>query len=323
MRKKILVPYQIPQEGIASLYVHFDVYYPEKGNLTKEEIIELIPDYHGVVSLFTQPFTRDIIEAGKQLEIISNYGVGVNNIDVEAATEKGIVVTNTPESVCEPTAELAFTLMLSAMRRVAECDRNIRTNKGFKWELMENLGSTTWGKIIGIIGMGKIGKAIARRANAFGMKVIYHNRHQLSSDIEKEYNATYVNLDDLLIQSDIVNLSCPYTPDTHHLLSIIEFEQMKPSAFVINTARGPVIEEGALVNALKTKEIAGAGLDVYENEPEIHPGLLDMDNVVLVPHIGTATTETRVESAREAAKNVISFFTGDEDISIVNPEVLD
>jgi len=189
MKKKILIPYKIPKEGIASLFDRFDIFYPEENDLTKDEIINLIPEYHGVLSLFIHPFTRDIIEAGKNLEIIANYGVGFNNIDLEAANQKRIVVTNTPNSVIEPTAELAFSLILAVMRRVSECDRKLRLDPAFKWGLMENLGTTLWGKTIGIIGMGKIGKAIARRANAFGMKVIYHNRHQHPNEIEQKYKA--------------------------------------------------------------------------------------------------------------------------------------
>ena len=322
MKKKILIPYKIPKEGIAVLFDRFDVFYPEKKDLTKDEIMILIPDFHGVLSLFIHPFTCDIIEAGKNLKIIANYGVGFNNIDTEAASEKGIVVTNTPNSVTEPTAELAFSLMLAAMRRVSECDRKLRLDPAFKWGLMENLGSTLWEKTIGIIGMGKIGKAIARRANAFGMKVIHHNRHQLPKDIEQEYNASYFPLQDLLSQSDIVNLSCPLSPETHHLIGAEEFEMMKPTAILINTSRGPVTDEKSLVRALKTKKIAGAGLDVFENEPKIHPDLLKMDNVVVTPHIGSGTTETRIEIAREAAQNIIGFFNGSENISIVNPEAL-
>ena len=322
MKKKILIPYRIPKEGIETLFNRFDVFYPDEKDLTKEEIMKFIPEFHGVLSLFTQPFTREFVDAGKKLEIIANYGVGFNNVDIKAASEKGIVVTNTPHSVTEPTAELAFSLMLSLMRRVSECDRKLRMEPAFKWGLMENLGSTLWDKTIGIIGMGKIGKAIASRANAFGMKVIYHNRHQLPEATEIKYNATHVSFQELLAQSDIVNLSCPLTPETQHLIGKKEFEIMKQTSILINTARGPIVNENDLVTALKTKKLAGAGLDVFENEPQIHPDLLNMDNVVVTPHIGTGTTETRINIAREAAQNMINFFDGLENISIVNAEEL-
>ncbi len=319
--KKILVAYQIPREGLAVLEDRFKITYPEKEFLTSEEIIQEIPGYDALLQVFTKPVNKAIIKAGNTLKMIANYGVGYNNIDTGYATQKGIVVTNTPNAVCEPTAEMAMGLMLAVMRRIAWCDYQLRHNPGFEWGLMKNLGTGPYGKTLGIIGMGKIGKALARRATAFGMNVIYHNRNRQSQDVEKQYNATYVSMDELLKISDVVSLNCPLTDGTHHLLSSPEFEQMKTGAFVINTARGPVIDEAALVCYLKNGKLGGAGLDVFEEEPSIHSELLRLNNVVMTPHIGTGTIETRIETACEAAQNIIRFFEGRKDISIVNPQV--
>lgn len=319
--KKLLVTYQVPLEGLEALRSDFEIIYPEKEMFSKQEIIEHISDCEVLLTVFTQPIDKEVIAAGKQLKMIANFGVGFNNIDIAFATKQGIVVTNTPNAVCEPTAEMAMGLMLDVMRRISWCDRNLRQNPNFEWGLMKNLGSGPYGKTLGIIGMGKIGKALARRAIAFGMKIIYHKRTQLSSETEKEFNATYVSMEELLKTADVISLNCPLTDATHHLLSHPQFQLMKQGAYVINTARGPVIDEEAMVHYLKNGHLAGAGLDVFENEPSIHPELLTLDNVVMTPHTGTGTVETRIETAREAAENIIRYFNGEKEISIVNPNV--
>lgn len=236
--------------------------------------------------------------------------------------KKGIVVCNTPHAVTEPTAEIAMALMYAVARRIAECDRKLRIPNGLEWGLLKNLGVGIYGKTLGVIGMGRIGKAIARRAIASGMKIVYHNRHQLPKEDELQYQAQYVTMEELLKTSDFISLSTPLTDETTHLIDTTEFNLMKPNAILINTARGAVINESALVKALQEGKILGAGLDVYEFEPKITEELLKMDNIVLAPHNGTATIDARNDITREASKNIINHFNESKDIAIVNPEVL-
>lgn len=302
MKDKILIAYAIPREGLSQLEQHFDLIYPEKEFFTTEELIERIPGCVALLSIFNRAVPKEVIEAGTQLKVISNYGVGFNNIDLAAANKKNVVVCNTPDAVCEPTAELCLALMLSLSRKVAECHHGLISNPDFEWGVMKNLGNTLRGKTLGIIGMGKIGLSVAGKALAFGMNIVYHNRK------EKNVAYPYMALDDLLEQADVVSLNCPLTDDTYHLIGSEELKKMKNSAFLINTARGPVVDEQALVDGLKSGEIAGAALDVFEEEPKIHSDLLKMNNVVLVPHIGTATYETRIEMGQEASLNIISLL---------------
>ena len=242
--------------------------------------------------------------AGKRLRLISNYGVGYNNIDTAYAREKGIAVTNTPRSVCNPTAELAMALMLALARRVAECDRRILTEKESLWGTMKNLGASLENKTLGIVGMGNIGKNVARKAEAFGMRVIYYNRRTEVSGYRR------VPLDTLLQEADFVSLHTPLTTETRHLIGARELSLMKPTAMLINTARGAVIDETALADALRQKRIAGAALDVFENEPHVTDVLYRLDNVVLTPHVGTGTIDTRIAMAEEALANIRNFFQG-------------
>ncbi len=320
--KKILVSYQIPKEGLTRLFDKFHVCYPEKTFYTTSELIELIPEFDGLVSVFTKPVNQKIIEAGKKLRIIGNYGVGFNNIDKEAANSAKIVITNTPDVVTEPTAEMTFGLMLAVARRLSEMDRKLRQPQGLKWGIMENLGLGFSGKTLGIIGMGKIGKAVAKRALAFGMKVVYFSRTRLSLSEEEKYHASYFSMNELLKMSDFISLHTPLTPQTRHLIAEKEIKMMKKTAVLINTARGAVIDENALTKALADKKIYGAGLDVFEKEPEITKDLLALDNVVLAPHIGTGTVETRIEIGKMVSENIIAFFEGKTPPNIVNPEIL-
>ncbi|PKQ64924.1 hypothetical protein BZG02_03495 [Labilibaculum filiforme] len=306
MKNKILITYSVPKEGLTQLSSHFELIYPEKEFFTKEELIERIPDCLGLLSIFNREVDASIIKAGKNLKIISNYGVGFNNIDINAANNQGIVVCNTPDAVCEPTAELCMGLLLSLSRQIASCNNGLKTNSEFEWGVMKNLGSTLRGKTLGIIGMGKIGKSVAEKALVFGMNIAYHNRKPISEIRWKD--AVYMNLSDLLEKSDAISLHCPLTPKTHHLLSEKEFLKMKKNSFLINTSRGAVVHEADLANALEEGTIAGAGLDVFENEPLIHPKLLQQKTALLVPHIGTATIETRIEMGREASENLILYL---------------
>lgn len=307
MKKKILITYSIPNEGLISLERDYELIYPTKEFFAKNEIINLIPDCIGLLSIFNREIDSDIIQAGQNLKIISNYGVGFNNIDLEEANRNNITVCNTPEAVCEPTAELCLGLILSLTRQIAHCHHELITNSEFEWGVMKNLGNTLQGKTLGIIGMGKIGKSVAQKAKAFGMNISYHNRKPIVDTDWKD--AEYMNLNELLQKSDIISLHCPLTPETHHLIGKDELNQMKQSAFLINTARGQVVNESALATALQNEIIAGAALDVFENEPMIHPDLLVQSNIIVVPHIGTATYETRIEMAEEASQNIIDFMS--------------
>ena len=306
MKDKILVTYAIPKEGLSELEKYFELIYPKKEFFSDSELIKLIPDCSALLSIFNRDISAEIINAGRKLKIISNYGVGFNNINTEAVNNNNIILCNTPDAVCEPTAELCLALMLSLSRQVSNCHFQLKTNPDFEWGVMKNLGNSLRGKTLGIIGLGKIGKSIAEKASVFGMKIIYHNRKPITDKKYEHY--TFVEKDRLLEESDIVSLNCPLTPETHHLLSEKEFRKMKTSSLLINTARGSVIDEQALVIALKDKLIAGAGLDVFENEPFIHSDLLKANNVVLVPHIGTSTIETRIEMGLEASDNIISYL---------------
>lgn len=307
MKKKILITYNLPREGFAELTEHFELIFPKNASFSKTEVLERVAECDALLSMFNFVIDREIIDAGKNLKIISNFGVGFNNVDFEYARHKGVMVTNTPDPVVEPTAEMAFALMLATARRVAECDRKLRdAASGLKWGVMENLGVGLHGKTLGIVGLGRIGKSIARRAEAFGMKVVYHNRKETEAG-----NAKYCStLDELLYVSDFVSLNVPLTDETRHLIDADALKKMKPSAILINTARGPVVDEPALADALKNRTIRAAGLDVFENEPSVCPQLLALDNVVLAPHNGTATIDARIEMSRFAARNIVNFFDG-------------
>jgi len=309
----------LPKEGLKILFEKYDVFYPEKEILTEKDLLKIIHEFDAVITVFGKPFPDSVMKSAKNLKIISNYGAGVDNINLHLAGEMGILVTNTPDAVTEPTAELTIGLMLSVMRRISENDRKLRMQAPLEWGIMKNLGNTLSGKMLGIIGMGKIGRSVARRALTFGMRICYFNRNKLDDVVENEFKTSLVALDELLEISDVVSIHTPLTDKTRHLIGETEFKQMKNGAFVINTARGPVIDEIAMVKALDSGKLGGAGLDVFENEPKISPELLQMDNVVLVPHIGTSTTETRINIGIVASQNIIDFFEGRSPEFVVNP----
>ncbi len=322
MRPKILIIAAIPKKGLVELEQKFDLIYPSESFMfTDEEIKKHIRLADGVLSVFIRPLTAEMLGEATQLKIIANFGVGYNNIDVAKATEMGVVVCNTPNAVTEPTAEMAFGLLLALCRKIALTDRELRFNPDFKWGMMENLGTGIFGKTLGIVGMGRIGQAFARRAIASGMHVIYYNRSKLPDEIENTYHSERVSFDELLERSDVISLHCPLSKETHHLLDEAEMIRMKQGAIILNTARGSVINEKMLAKYLKNGKLGGAGLDVFEEEPVITPELLTLDNVVLTPHNATGTIDTRIETAREAAENIIRFFEGNLDISIVNPQL--
>ena len=316
--KKVLIAYPINKEAISELFDSYEVYAPEHDAIKREQVLDMIADYDVLVPTFGFYTDGDMMDKAPNLKLIANYGVGYNNIDIEAATKRGITVTNTPKTTCEPTAEIAFALLLAAGRRIGYYDRNLRQPRGVDWGIYADAGVSIFGKTLGIIGMGRIGQAIARRGVASGMDIIYHNRNRLSSEIESLYNARYVSFDELLKTADYVSLNAPSTPETIKLIGEKELDMMKPNSIFINTARGNMVDEAALVKALKEEKIFAAGLDVYENEPKIHPDLLELENVVLSPHAGTKTIEDRDKMANEMVQNIIGFFEGKYKVERVN-----
>lgn len=308
---KVLISHSLYPESFCAFTEDFEVIKPENGSFTYEELLEKIVDVDAFIPMFDLKVPAELIIAGKNLKIISNVGVGFNNIDIKTAKKHNAIVCNTPTPVTEPTAELAMTLMGAVARDIILSNRKVR-NSSVKWGVLENIGNGLYGKTLGIVGLGRIGQATARRAITSGMKVIYYSRHRVSEDIEKLYGAEYKTLEELLKVSDFISLHTPLTEETHHLINSENLALCKPTAFIINTARGAVIEEKALVSALKSGKIKGAALDVYENEPIVSAELLKLDNVVLVPHIGTATREARNEMAAQAMQNIISYFKGGE-----------
>lgn len=289
----------------------------------KAGIIEGAKDCDALLCNITDPVDAEILAACPGLKVVANFGVGFNNIDVAAATVRKIPVTNTPGVLTDPTADIAFALLLAAARRLGEGERLVRSQQWTGWNPMQLLGADVTGATLGLIGFGRIGKAMAKRARGFDMPLIYWNRTRLSPEEEEASGATYMSMDEVLKQSDFVSLHVAYNPDTHHLLGSPQFEMMKPTAFVINTARGPVIDEAGLVHALQTRQIAGAGLDVFEREPELHPGLYQCESAILAPHLGSATIGTRTKMGMIALENLLAVCAGHHPPNCVNPEVLE
>lgn len=306
--KKVLITYRLNPEIARELDGKVDYVIPEKSNFSRQDVLDMIADFDVLVPNFTFYTDKEIMDKGSRLKLISNFGVGYNNIDVDYAKQKGIAVTNIPHSVTEPTAEFAFALLLAAGRKVAYYDRKIRTPEGISWGLYAEAGVPIYGKKLGIIGMGRIGQAVARRAVASGMSIVYHNRNRLAKSIEEKYGASYVSLDKLLRECDYISLNAPSTPETYRMIGQKELEMMKSTAIFINTARGNMVDESALAHALKEKQIWAAGLDVFENEPRILPELLELDNVVLAPHAATKTLEARNEMGLEMIRNILGFL---------------
>ena len=264
-----------------------------------------------LVTLLTERVDAELLDAaGPQLRVVANVAVGYNNIDMPACRARSVVATNTPGVLTEATADIAMALILMTTRRLGEGERIIRSRTKWQWGMSFLLGSSIQDRTLGIIGMGQIGRALARRASAFGLNIVYSNRRPVGDDVSSGLGARFVTLDELLAESDIVSVNCPYSPETHHLIDATRLAQMKPTATLINTARGPIVDEAALVAALEAGTIIGAGLDVFEQEPAVHEGLLDREDVVLIPHLGSATVETRTAMAVLAAQNVIGVLAG-------------
>ncbi|MCL4154032.1 UNVERIFIED_CONTAM: hypothetical protein GTU68_051994 [Idotea baltica] len=294
---------------------------PDDRCLTKQEIIDAVRDVDGLLCLLTDTIDVDVLDANPNLKVVANYAVGFNNVDVPAATERKIPVTNTPGVLTETTADMAFALLMAAGRRVAEGDRFVRTKAWGGWGPLQFLGADITGATLGLIGLGRIGKAMVRRAKGFDMNVVYWNRTRLSQEEEQQLGVTYGSMNEVLGQSDFVSLHVSLSEQTWHLIGSEQLKRMKPTASIINTARGPVIDEKALVHALQTGTITSAGLDVFENEPQLEPELYSLDNVVVAPHLGSATIGTRTKMGDIAIENCLAACRGDRPLNIVNPEI--
>jgi glyoxylate reductase len=286
----------------------------------REEVLRRVKDREGLICLLTEKINDDLLRAAPKLRIVSNVAVGFDNIDVEACTKRGVVATNTPGVLDETTADFAWTLLLAVARRLGEGEALARSGNWKGWNLDQLCGADIWGKTLGIVGFGRIGRAVARRASGFQMKVIYTDAVRAPEEVEKSVNVEFRDMNSLLTDSDFVSLHVPLLPDTRALFDGPKFYRMKPTAFLINTSRGPVVDEAALVAALENKKIAGAALDVYENEPFIHPGL-KRNNVVLAPHLASASLETRSKMATMAANNMVALFKGQRPPNMLNPDI--
>ena len=316
---KVLVTRKIPQKGLEMLRARYETFVnPEDRVMTSAEIMKEIHDADALLCLLTDRIDAEIIDAAPKLRVISNYAVGYNNIDVEYATKKGIVVTNTPGVLTETTADLAWALLMAVARRIPESDAFMREGRFRGWAPMLMLGSDVYGKTLGIVGMGDIGTAVARRAKGFGMRILYHNRHR-RPEAERETGAEYVPLERLMAESDYITLHVPLTAETRNLISKDMLELMKPSAYLINTARGEILDEGHLLEMLRNGRIKGAALDVFQGEPlNVNPEWYGLKNAVLAPHIGSASLETRTRMAVMAAQAVIDVLEGKEPQNPVN-----
>jgi len=323
-KPRVLVCRAIADEVIAQLQAHFEVRHNQADAAwTRAELIAALQGCHGLFTTGSERIDAELLQACPELRICANMAVGYNNFDLDAMTAAGVVGTNAPGVLTETTADFGFALLLAAARRVGEGERYLRAGRWQRWEYGTLLGADVHGSTLGILGMGRIGQALARRGHfGFGMQVVYHNRSRLEPAIERETGARYVAKDELLRIADHLVLVLPYSTESHHAIGAAELALMKPSATLVNIARGGIVDDAALADALRSGRIAAAGLDVYEGEPRVHPDLLACDNAVLAPHIGSATRRTRLAMARRAADNLVAFFAGTGPLDPVNPEAL-
>ncbi|MBA3551389.1 MAG: D-glycerate dehydrogenase [Actinobacteria bacterium] len=322
-RWPVLVTRRLPQPAMDRIAERCDVTLHEgEDAMPRVDLLRDIAGKAGAVTLLTDRVDDELLDAaGDQLVIVANYAVGFDNIDVPALTARGVLASNTPEVLSETTADTAWALLMAAARRIPEGDRFLRSRTPWIWGPMMMLGQNVNGKVLGVVGFGRIGQAMARRAVGFGMRVIYFDVYRPSEEVERRYSAEYRDLEDLLAEADFVTLHTNLSPETHHLMNAERLSKMKPTAVLVNTSRGPVIDEAALADALRDGVIFGAGLDVFEKEPEVHPGLLELDNAVIIPHLGSATVETRNAMGMLAAANLIAALEGRRPPTLLNPEV--
>jgi glyoxylate reductase len=320
----VFVTLPLPSPGIDLLRERFEVTMLEAEGMPEEALAKRVGETNpvGIVGMVNVPITDRIMAAAPKLRVVANYAVGYNNVDLAAASRRGVMVTNTPGVLTEATADLAWALLLSVARRVVESDRFLREGsfKGWKADLL--LGTDVYGRVLGIIGFGRIGQAVARRGLGFGMSILYSDARRASPEVESQFSAQYVPLDELLRKADFVTIHADLNDQTRHMISERELKLMGKDHYLINAARGPIVDEKALVRALKEGWIKGAGLDVYEHEPKTEPGLTDCWNAVLLPHLGSATDTARAAMAETAAKNLIAAVDGQRPPNLVNPEVL-
>jgi len=328
MRPKVFVTRQIPEKGLKMIEEYYDVEVWDKYTPPPRDVLlQKAREVDALVTLLTDKIDKELLDNAPRLRIVAQYAVGYDNIDVDYATKRGVYVTNTPGVLTDATADLTWAILLAAARRVVEADKFVRSGDYWKtgtgWHPMMMLGAHVTGKTLGIIGMGRIGRAVAKRAKGFGMRILYYQRHRLPEDVERELGAKYVDLETLLRESDFVSIHVPLTEETYHMIGERELRLMKRSAVLVNTARGAVVDTNALVKALKEGWIAAAALDVFEQEPlpPDHP-LTKLNNVVLTPHIGSATIETRTKMAELVAENLIAFYKGEVPPTLVNKEVV-
>ena len=299
------------------------VRYPDGGPLTEDAIRAALETAgaQGILSQVSDPLGETVLST-PGLRVVANVAVGFDNIDLEAATRHGVIATHTPNVLTETTADFAFALMIAAGRRVAEADRFVRAGRFHGWAIDMLLGQDLWGATLGLIGVGRIGGAVARRARGFGMRVLYTDQVALPPDVERELEATRVDLDRLLEEADFISLHVPLTEETRHLVGAAQLARMRPTAVLVNTSRGPVVDEAALAAALRDGRLFAAGLDVFEREPEVHPDLLELENVVLAPHIASGSVRTRSEMSALAVRNLLAALRGERPPNLLNPRVL-
>jgi glyoxylate reductase len=321
-RPRVLISRPIQRAVIDKISQHCEVrVHPLDEAMPAELLAQAIRDVDGLMCV-GQRVGKDTLEAAAELRVIANVAVGYDNIDVETCTRRGILVTNTPDVLTEATADVAFALIMAAARRVVEGDRYVREGCWSHWQWNAMWGADLHRKTLGLYGFGRIAQAVARRGRGFSMRILYHARHRADERIEKELAAEFVDAEALLRESDFLSLHVPLTAETRHTVTGSRLALMKPTAYLINTARGPVVDEAALVQALQAGTIAGAGLDVFENEPQVSPALLTMQNVTLLPHIGSATGETRLRMATLATENLLAALRGETPPNLVNPQAL-
>lgn len=323
MKPKVLVTQRISDESLATLAARFDVESNQKDlPRTTAQLLRKLKGKDAAITLITDVISERVLAASPRLKIVSNVAVGYNNFDVAAATRRGVMLTNTPGALDDTTADFAWCLILATARRLPEADRLVRSGKWTRWRFMEFLGHDIYGKTIGICGFGRIGRGVARRAMGFGMKVLYTSKSRAPDSVEQEFRASYVDKHTLLRESDVVTLHLPLFAETRHYIGAAELALMKKTAILVNAARGPVVDEKALVTALKTRRIAGAGLDVYENEPKLAAGLARLPNTVLAPHMASASIDTRLRMSNMAVANCIAGLTGQRPPNLLNPDVM-
>jgi glyoxylate reductase len=322
VKPRVLITRQMPEEALAVVRDVCELQYdPSDRQLTPDELVQAVAGVDGLLCVVTDCVDDAMLASSPALKVVSTVAVGYDNIDVAAATARGVAVANTPGVLTESSADLAWGLLFSIARRITEGDRYIRAGKWREWKLLLMAGHDVYAQTLGIVGMGRIGQAVARRAGGCGMRILYHNRQRVDASLEAELGARWVTLPELLEQADFVSLHVPLAPATTRFIGEAELRRMKPTAYLINTARGAVVDEQAVIRALQEGWIAGAALDVFEQEPEVPLALRELENVVLVPHIGSASVATRTRMAVMAAENLAAVLRGERPQNVVNPEV--